>query len=164
MHKTAEWQEEEANQLGSYELEGTISHVKIVGRQGAPPQQLANHDGVVVRAHNEDIPQPQSSRPETRAVLGALGSSRLDRVLQAFRDRFMPHFPFVTIDEEITAEQLRQARPMLFRAVMLVAAPLPPLRAGNMGSELISDLGQCLLLQESRSLDSFQALLVYIAW
>lgn len=68
---------------------------------------------------------------------GACGLSwaQADRVLDIFRDDFMPNFPFVVVDGAISARQLYEERPTVFRSIMMVAARLPVSRLEKMRRE-----------------------------
>lgn len=73
-------------------------------------------------------------------------------------------FPFVWITEHTSARELLETKPCLFRAVMLAAAPLPIPRMTRMKRNVIAFLSQHLLVEEERSLDLLQGLLILIAW
>lgn len=87
-----------------------------------------------------------------------------ERILTLFRDKYMYNFPFVIVEEETTAHQLLEEKPFLFRAIMLVAAPLPVPRIKKMKRSVLAYLGAHLLVEEERHLELFQGLLVCIAW
>lgn len=76
----------------------------------------------------------------------------------------MKNFPFVTIDSEVAPQQLYNEKPSLFRAVMLVAAPLSESRIIKMKRNVLAYLGQQVLVEGSVRLELLQGLLVVIAW
>lgn len=81
-----------------------------------------------------------------------------------FRSQYMSNFPFVTIDSQITPQQLYGEKPFLFRAVMLVAAPLPEPRIAKMKRDVLAYLGQQVLVEEKVKRELLQGLLLIIAW
>lgn len=85
-------------------------------------------------------------------------------VLDRFRDKYVRYFPYVIIEKGVTAKKLYKTKPFLFRAVMLVAAPLPVPRVEGMKREVMSYLGQHLFVEEERTLDILQGILVCVAW
>ncbi|TDZ14344.1 hypothetical protein Cob_v012727 [Colletotrichum orbiculare MAFF 240422] len=84
--------------------------------------------------------------------------------LDDFRNLFAPNFPFVTVDPRATPRRLLREKPFLFRAVVLVATPLPRSRAAEIHREILSHLGQRMLQEGEESLDLLQGLLVIIMW
>ncbi|KAL0942158.1 tRNA processing endoribonuclease [Colletotrichum truncatum] len=85
-------------------------------------------------------------------------------ILNEFRTFFTPNFPFVIIDGETTPQNLLRDKPLLFRAVMLVAAPLPYSRTTEMKSEVMAYLGHRMLLEEEETLDILQGILIIVMW
>lgn len=86
-------------------------------------------------------------------------------ILAEFKLKFMSKFPFVVFDNpEVTAFELSQDKPFLFRSILLVAAPAPESCRSRMKKEVLAYLGQHLLVKEERTLDLLQGLLVCVAW
>ncbi|UPL01409.1 hypothetical protein LCI18_012343 [Fusarium solani-melongenae] len=84
--------------------------------------------------------------------------------LTTFRQNHTSHFPFVTVKEDLTTEDLYKEKPFLFRAIMLVASPLPRSRAVKMKRNTLAYLGYRMLVEEERTLDLLQGLIVVAAW
>ncbi|CAI0653875.1 unnamed protein product, partial [Colletotrichum noveboracense] len=85
-------------------------------------------------------------------------------ILNDFRDKFTPNFPFVIIDRHTSPQDLLREKPFLFRAVMLAAAPLPRPRIANIRSEGLAYLGHRMLLENEEKLDLLQGILVIVIW
>lgn len=85
-------------------------------------------------------------------------------ILHTYRTTYTPNFPFIPIPEGFDTEQLYQQRPMTFRSIMLVAAPLPMNRVEAIKCEVLGYLGSKLLVEDSRTLDVLQGILICIAW
>ncbi len=84
--------------------------------------------------------------------------------LNEYKINYMPNFPFVVIEPEVTAQELFHEKPFLFRVVLLVATRMPLEKKRGMKRNVTAYLGQHLLVNEERSLDLLQGLLVFIAW
>ncbi|KAF6844818.1 tRNA processing endoribonuclease [Colletotrichum musicola] len=85
-------------------------------------------------------------------------------VLNDFRELYAPNFPFVLIKPSTTPQELLSEKPFLFRAIMLVAVPLPRSRATKIQHEVMAYLGQRMLLEEEASLEILQGILVIVMW
>ncbi|KAF9882407.1 hypothetical protein CkaCkLH20_00443 [Colletotrichum karsti] len=85
-------------------------------------------------------------------------------ILDDFRNLFTPNFPFVVVDRKTTARDLLDEKPFLFRAIMLVAAPLPRSRAAEIRDEVLAYLGRRMLLEDEESLDILQGIMIIIMW
>lgn len=109
--------------------------------------------------------QSSTSWPSTRPPppLG-LTWPQAERILAIYRDICLYNFPFVWIPGHMTAQELCESKPCLFRAVMLSSAPLPVARLKKMKRNVIAYISQHMLVEEERSLDVLQGLLIVIAW
>jgi hypothetical protein len=106
---------------------------------------------------------PAAAPPDGDGACG-LNWAQADRVLDIFRDHFMPNFPFVVVDGATSARQLHEERPTVFRSIMMVAARLPVRRLEKMKREFLGYIGQRLLVEDGRTLDMLQGLLICISW
>lgn len=91
-----------------------------------------------------------------------LGSS--DQFLKVFRDQFLCHIPFAVISPEETSQNIESRRPWLYKAILTVACQEDRLRQTEMGRQFASEIGEAIVVRGDRSLDMFQALLVYNTW
>jgi hypothetical protein len=74
------------------------------------------------------------------------------------------YFPFVVIDDRISAEELRRAKPFLVEVVLVAGLYKDSGQLTARGKEVVSHLSQRMLLDGEKSLDLLQGLLVYISW
>jgi hypothetical protein len=92
---------------------------------------------------------------------------------ETFRFHMLPHFPFIHLPEEMTAQQLQHQRPLLFRAIACVASPTAcekQVRAVEL-KHLLSDMvfrqqqrgNNTQRSQMGHEMDLLLGLLVYIA-
>jgi len=75
----------------------------------------------------------------------------------------LQYFAFIHIPPDLTAQQLRQDRPFLFRAIVAVASPSTQQKLAR-GRELKHILAQTTLLENQSSIDLLLGLLTYVAW
>ncbi|UNI15690.1 hypothetical protein JDV02_002201 [Purpureocillium takamizusanense] len=125
----------------------------------------SSRDGPAVNRHGggEEAQAAAVTGPDAVPVYG-LTWPQAERILDIFRTKLMPNFPFVIVQAHTTAKTLLEEKPFLFRAVMLAAAPLPPPRLAKMKRSVLAYLGQHVLVEEERKLDLLQGLLVCLAW
>ncbi len=101
------------------------------------------------------------SRSETHH-LNPIHDSR--HLLNVFREQFHTHFPFITIPDCVSPEDLRLQKPWLYRAILMVAAQEERTRQQELGKQIVSDMACAMLLQGEKSLDMLQSLLVCNLW
>ncbi|KAF5668862.1 cercosporin resistance [Fusarium heterosporum] len=73
-------------------------------------------------------------------------------------------FPFVCVPENMTALELREHRPFLWKAVMMVGCFLDGARQVKLGQELLSEIGRSAVVDGLNSLDLLQSLQMLVAW
>lgn len=72
-------------------------------------------------------------------ITNSPSSSEANGLLGIFRDKMLPSFGFIHIDPSMTAEQLREKRPLFFQAIMAVVTPDMELKL-NMGAGFKSSI------------------------
>lgn len=87
-----------------------------------------------------------------------------DTYLAIFKTSMARYFPFVVIDDHISAEELGRTKPFLLDVVTVAAFYRDSGRQSALGKEVIEQLSRRLLVDGEKSLDLLQGLLVYIAW
>ncbi|KUI72520.1 hypothetical protein VM1G_08403 [Cytospora mali] len=129
----------------------------------------AGHSQVLLRPHFQK--QEQQQRQDNSGIQGpspqpgyGLTWHLANDALENFRTNFVPNFPFVVVSLDLTAQELHTKKPFLFRAIMFVAADLPPTRHKALKRGILAYLGHRLLVNGERDLDLLQGLLVFIAW
>jgi len=86
-----------------------------------------------------------------------------EEYLSTFRSRMLRDFAFIHIPPEMTAHQMRQDRPFLFRAIAAVATPSTQQKLMR-GREFKRILAQTTLIENQSSIDLLLGLLTYVAW
>lgn len=90
--------------------------------------------------------------------------NQAEQAVSDFRIKFTPFFPFVAFDPDVSAEDLLSRKPLLFKAIMLAAAPLTLAKQNEIKTSILAYVGQHLLVMDERDLGLLQGLLVFIAW
>ncbi|ESU16676.1 hypothetical protein SNK03_003366 [Fusarium graminearum] len=104
----------------------------------------------------EHTQNTNSKTPETLQPPFGLSWLQATQILNIFRQEYTSQFPFVLIRSDVTAESLYKGNPFLFRAVMLVAAPLSEPRIIKMKRNVLAYLGYRTLVEEDKTLDILQ--------
>jgi hypothetical protein len=114
---------------------------------------------------------PASTLSWATVSKASMPPSSASTTLDAFRQHKLHHCPFVHLPAHLTAEQLRQDQPFLFRAIVCVMSSSTAEKKTR-ALELKRVLFETVFLQQSsqqphqlrRKLDLLQGLLIYIAW
>jgi hypothetical protein len=115
-------------------------------------------------------PPPSTLSWETVSK-ASIPPSSTSTILDAFRRHKLHHCPFIHLPAHLTAEQLRQDQPFLFRAIVCVMSSSTAEKKTR-AHELKRMLFETVFLQQTsqephqlrRKLDWLQGLLIYIAW
>lgn len=88
----------------------------------------------------------------------------LDDLLDFYREKFQPNFPFIVIPPRITATELRIQKPWLLKAVIIVACQRNRSLQLEMSRQILVEIPAAMLLRAEKSLDMLQCLVIYNAW
>jgi hypothetical protein len=92
-----------------------------------------------------------------------LSPGQAEESLEFFRSRMLPCFPFIYMAPGLTAQDLRQDRPFLFKAIMTVSTFSTQKRLAR-ADELTRDIFTSAVLKVRSSIDLLLGLLTYLAW
>ncbi|KAI1332669.1 hypothetical protein F5Y16DRAFT_356193 [Xylariaceae sp. FL0255] len=87
-----------------------------------------------------------------------------ESVLSTFIHGRTAHYPFIILDHDVTTRRLFAEKPLLFRAILLIASDITLAKGREIKRSINAWIGQHLLVLDSCSLGSLQGLLVLIAW
>ncbi|KAF4461180.1 cercosporin resistance [Fusarium albosuccineum] len=73
-------------------------------------------------------------------------------------------FPFVLVPEHMTALELREHRPFLWKAVMMVGCFLDGARQIKLGEELLTEIGRAAVVDGLKTLDLLHGLQILVSW
>lgn len=105
---------------------------------------------------------PLSTSQETQ--LFNIPWPQADEILHVFQQKYAHHFPFVVLENGISARQLEQRQPFTFKSIMIIATPLPWLITAAMRDSFFAHLGQHLFTEKDFDIDLLQCILLCIAW
>lgn len=85
-------------------------------------------------------------------------------VLNIYREKFTPHFPFVVVPQNVTPPELRQSKPFLYRVIMTVACQRSSTHQQTLSELVKNDYIQRILVNGEQSFDLLQGLLIFLGW
>lgn len=85
-------------------------------------------------------------------------------LLQHYKVVHADLFPFVLVPPQMSAMELRQHRPFLWKATMMVSCFLDGTRQVKLGEELLAEIGRAAFVDGVKSLDLLHGLQLLIAW
>lgn len=85
-------------------------------------------------------------------------------LLAHFQEHYAKLYPFVLIPEGITDTQLKEQRPFLWKAVMMISCFFDGARQVKLGREMLADVSRATVVEGQKSLDLLQGLQLLIAW
>jgi hypothetical protein len=153
-------------------LDGLVSLLK-------PPQQvLENGGGNSMVAPSpfqplvQQFPDTPNSGPSISISPGqeAQGSTNAedtifpDALLYIFRNNMASQFPFVIVPDRVSAIELAQTKPFLYKAVLMVASYHDKTGQRKMTKDIFEYLSSHMIIANEKSLDLLQGLLVLMAW
>ncbi|KAF3058136.1 putative fungal transcriptional regulatory protein [Daldinia childiae] len=139
----------------------------------APPvTESPPYNGVATRtlgnpySPESRVSQPLPILPAKKISQPGFGLTwdQAEHAVSNFKVKFTPFFPFVVLDPDVTAQEILAKKPLLFRAIMLVASNLTLAKQGEIRKSILAYVGQHVLVMEERDLGILQGLLVFIAW
>lgn len=85
-------------------------------------------------------------------------------LLDEFHEMFEHLFPFIVVSKELSSEELRDRRPYLWKAIMMVAVLFDGARQVKLGEELLAEITRASMLEGVKTLDLLQSLQLLIGW
>ncbi|KAI0385678.1 putative C6 transcription factor [Hypomontagnella monticulosa] len=102
------------------------------------------------------VPNPSTNPYEPSA-------DEAEKALNVFRSQMVKHLAFLHIPPDVNAQQLRQTKPFLFRAIVAVTSTSTQDKL-VLGKELKQILAENAVVENQSSLDLLLGVLVYVAW
>ncbi|KAF7563776.1 hypothetical protein G7046_g295 [Stylonectria norvegica] len=90
--------------------------------------------------------------------------SEADVLLEHYVSLHAEIFPFVVVPEKMSAMEMRQSRPFLWKAIMMVSCFLDGSRQVKLGEELLAAIGHGAVVDGLKSLDLLHGLQILVAW
>ena len=139
--------------------------LSLLAKRPEPPQQEAQLPEAVQDV-DIGIPTPAESTipANARHEVATLLDAGFEEHLRKYRRMSAENFPFVIVPEQTSAALLTQKRPLLARAIAIVASWASPNEQSARRALFLHELSSRFFIKNERSLDLLQALLVYFAW
>jgi len=116
------------------------------------------------RSYSMESASAAVSTPQSSDVVnGILSAQEAERCLDLFRTEMSPSFPFIWIEESVTAAGLRRNRPFFFLCIMAVTTGSTD-RKNAMRKLITESLARRMYVNNERSLDLLLGILTYLAW
>ncbi|KAL1632630.1 hypothetical protein SLS56_003529 [Neofusicoccum ribis] len=116
-------------------------------------------------------PQPtltgsRTATPDACDVVdaGAVTFQAAEYYVELYKSTLTPHFPFVVLPQDTSAQQLRREKPLLFLAVLASAAYGDVAVQRDLAMRMRNVIAEYLAGRGSMSFELLQALLVHLAW
>ena len=109
-------------------------------------------------------PQPRQEAEGDVVDRGLLSPRKAEMLVQKFKVLKMPSFPFVVISLDKSAEALRHECPFLFLAIITACLEDDVTLQRMIANEIRSAISTRIILENEKSLELLQGLLVYLAW
>ncbi|KKY25654.1 putative conserved hypothetical protein [Diplodia seriata] len=117
---------------------------------------------------NSLSPEPQpapAADPDDDAIdQGLLSMQQAEVLVNIFKTRLTPHFPFVVLPAHVSVAQLRYEKPFLFLAVLAAASFDDMSVQRQLGHLLKQAVNERILASGTLTFEVLQGLLVYLAW
>lgn len=121
-----------------------------------------NHE---IPLHFKPLPSELSASHHPPSSPGfGINWDQAQKALDDFTLIFTAHFPFIILDHDITARRLSVEKPLLFRAILMIAIDFTTAKCRAIQRSIDAWIGQHLLVMEEQSLGTLQGLIVYITW
>jgi hypothetical protein len=87
-----------------------------------------------------------------------------DALLNTYRHNMAPQFPFVIVPDRVPAAELAQTKPFLCKTLLMVASYHDKAGQIRMTRDIFQYLSSHMIVENERSFDLLQGLLVLMAW
>ena len=87
-----------------------------------------------------------------------------EEALTIFRRDFCPEFPFVLLSSDETSESLRRNKPFLSLSILAATSYAHPQLQRGLAREISKQIASRMIIDNEKSLDLLQGLLVHLAW
>lgn len=115
-----------------------------------------------------DAGRPETVFETTTVSLGSIShvdtGQDTDHLIYVFRSQMASQFPFVVIPAHVSAQYLRADNPFLCLAIVVAASCKCVARQVALRKEMMREICERVLMQNQKSLELLQGLLVFIAW
>lgn len=125
-----------------------------------------NHIFPLKQSADSQTPHPPASEPGKRRPWDSWWPTphEAELLLANYRNIHACLFPFVRVPEHLTALEVRENRPFMWKAIMMVGCFLDGARQVKLGEELLAEIGRAAVVDGLKSLDLLHGLQMLVAW
>ncbi|UPK89727.1 hypothetical protein LCI18_000662 [Fusarium solani-melongenae] len=125
-----------------------------------------NHIFPLKQSTDSQTPHPPASEPGKRRPWDSWWPTphEAELLLANYRNIHACLFPFVKVPEHLTALEVRENRPFMWKAIMMVGCFLDGARQVKLGEELLAEIGRAAVVDGLKSLDLLHGLQMLVAW
>jgi hypothetical protein len=133
------------------------------GRSKAPPEDIVADQTVVGYAFGRVENQPVTLHDPP--IPGHTSSSQTpEELLGIFRQYLARQVPFIALSLDMTALELEEERPFLYRSLIMAASFNDASHQMVLGDAILKSFADAFLVQGIKTLDLLQGLLVFLSW
>ncbi|KAI1355077.1 hypothetical protein F5Y01DRAFT_270765 [Xylaria sp. FL0043] len=143
----------------------SISPQSQGGANGAPNPAVPRQEQPDIPYHPKLLPpRPSASNHLLSSPGFGIPWDQAEKAVENFAIIFTAHLPFIILDHDITARRLSTEKPLLFRAILMIAVELTSAKSREIRRSIDAWIGQHLLVMEEQDIGALQGLIVYIFW
>jgi hypothetical protein len=90
-----------------------------------------------------------------------VSDGRQECLLDVFRERYFPHWPFVIIPSGLTANQLQNQTPWLHKTILMIASFEDRVHQLEVAKEIVLGISSAMLIRGDKNMDMLQSLILY---
>jgi hypothetical protein len=124
------------------------------------------------RRHIAPLPDPNAPDPYTRTFNGLEWSTlstplptvgEAEDILKIFRNEALSHFPFISIPQSISADELRREKPFTYLAVIAITS-IKLSQQMEISRIIIKQVAERVFMEAERNIDLLFGILTFTAW
>jgi hypothetical protein len=107
-------------------------------------------------------PRPSSVDENINLVSkNIVSDGQQERLLNVFRERYSPHWPFIIIPSGLTANQLQNQKPWLHKTILMIASFEDRVHQLEVAKEIVLGISSAMLIRGDKNMDMLQSLILY---
>lgn len=150
---------QQTQQLSNTEITRPPVEEQIASSHTAPVMHGSTNDD-----QSSPYVQPSSHSPAELFPGLSVTIAEADRHIQTYRERIMPHFPFVPLSPKTSAFEMLTHRRLLFWTIMAMTAPQGPAVQHSFKAWFREWIADHMVKRKEKRLEILQAILIHVAW
>lgn len=116
--------------------------------------------GIAGASYQQPLSQPSLQQPESLWPQG----DEAESLLAEYKTHMGHLNPFAIVPPRMTSAQLREQKPFLWKAIMMLSCLYDGPRQVALGNELLREVSEAAFTKPQKSLDLLQGLQIFISW